>query len=112
MMSQDSAKSYVPLPGMTSTQRKHLRGVAHSLKPVVHIGKGGVSEGLLANLDAAFESHELLKVKFSDFKDQKKEACRELNERLGSETVGIVGHVAILFRHARDPEMRRIRLVD
>ncbi len=99
-----------PADGLTSTQRKALRGMAHGLQPVAQIGKGGLSEGFYGGLDAALERHELVKVKFVDFKDQKKEACAEINSRLQSETVGIIGHVAILFRQARDPEGRHIRV--
>ncbi|MEM8962546.1 MAG: YhbY family RNA-binding protein [Acidobacteriota bacterium] len=97
---------------LTSSQRKRLRGLAHALKPSVHIGHGGLSDALLTQLDAELDHHELIKVKFVDFKDQKREACDEIGAALHSETVGIIGHIAILFRQSRDPEKRRIEIDD
>ena len=95
---------------LTGAQKKYLRGLAHGLKPVVHIGRKGLSEGVLANLEEALESHELIKIRFSDFQDEKRELTAEIDARLGSTRVGAVGHVVILYRRARDPEKRRLRL--
>lgn len=95
---------------LTGTQRKFLRGLAHGLKPVVHIGKAGLSEGLFENLEQALESHELIKVKFHDFKDQKNTLSDEVAARLDCEAVGKVGHTVVFFRQARVPEHRKIRL--
>ncbi len=104
---------------MTGTQKKYLRGLAHGLKPVVRIGRNGLTDSLLESLDEALESHELVKVKFprrgtnearSDFQDQKRELSAEVATRLSTEQVGSIGHVVIFFRQARDPEKRSIRL--
>ncbi len=98
------------MPDLTGAQKKHLRGLAHDLKPVVRIGHGGLSETVLAGLEEALESHELIKIKFSDFRDAKRQLTAEINAQLGSQQVGAVGHVVILYRQARDPEKRRLRL--
>ena len=95
---------------LSGSQRKVLRGMAHNLKPVVQIGKHGLSEAVIESIEQALEDHELIKVKFGDLKDQKKAACAEVCERLRCEDVGTIGHVAIFFRHARDPEKRKIEL--
>ncbi len=97
---------------MTSAQRKYLRGLAHSLDPVVRIGKSGLTEGLYDELDEALESHELIKVRFVDWQDQKRELAGQICERLGCEQVGKIGHVVIFFRPVRDPEKRQIELSD
>jgi len=91
-------------------QRKHLRGLAHSYKPVVLVGQNGLSESLLASVEEALTAHELIKIKFIDVKEKaaKLELIRELEERTASEMVGMTGHVAIFFRQNRDPEKRRI----
>ena len=99
------------MPTLTGSQKKHLRGLAHGLKPVVRIGRAGLSEGVLANLEEALESHELIKIKFSDHQDVKREMSAEIDARLGSTQVGAIGHVVILYRQARDPENRRLKLV-
>ena len=97
-----------PRSNLTSAQRKALRGMAHGLKPLVQLGRSGLGEGLLQNLDQALEQHELVKVRFLDYKDQKKALCDEISGQLDCDRVGLIGHVAIFFRPARDPEKRRI----
>lgn len=97
---------------LTGSQRKVLRGLAHSLQPLVQIGRQGVTEGLLAELDEALEHHELVKVRFQDHQDEKTEICARIDDDLGCETVGRIGHVAILYRPAKEPADRTIRLPD
>ncbi len=93
-------------------QKKYLRGLAHSLKPVVQIGKEGSTEGVTRAIDECLFRHELIKVKFTDFKekDQKEELTEELTAKTGSELVGMIGHTAILYRRQTDPEKRKIAL--
>ena len=95
---------------MTATQRKYLRGQAHSLKPVVQIGKAGLTQGVIQNLREALEHHELIKVKFGEFKDQKNALSVEIIDRLVCEQVGKIGHVVIFYRAAGDPKDRQYRL--
>lgn len=95
---------------LDSTQRKALRGMAHSLKPSVHLGKSGLSDGVLAEIDQALEHHELIKVRLVDLKDQRREVGAEVCRRLDCELVGTIGHVLVLFRQARDPDHRQIRV--
>ena len=93
-------------------QKKYLRGIAHGLHPVVHIGKKGIYETVLKSLEEALTSHELIKIKFIDFKEkvQKKKILSELEGKTGGELVGLIGHNAIFFRKNRDPEKSRISL--
>ena len=95
---------------MTGRQRKYLRGLAHTLKPVVHVGKQGLSETVSGQISEALNHHELIKVKFGEAKDEKNEICAEIEGQLGAERVGMIGHVAIFYRPAEDPEERKIRL--
>ncbi len=97
---------------LSGAQRKYLRGLAHGLKPVVHVGRNGLTEGVFESLDEAFGSHELIKVKLSGDKREKREMGAAIDARLGSVQVGAIGHVGIFFRPARDPERRTIRLPD
>lgn len=91
-------------------QRKRLRGMAHALEPIVHVGKSGVTDELVAQLDRALDAHELVKVRFLEGKEEKSELTAELCARTGAVTAGAVGHVAILFRPHPDESKRRIRL--
>lgn len=92
-------------PALTGKQRKHLRGLAHELEPVVHVGSAGASSAVLAEVDAALASHELIKVRLHD-PDDKKGLAAELAERTGAVACGLIGHTVILYR--RHPEKPRI----
>ena len=48
-------------PDMTSKQRAYLRGLANPMEPILHVGKDGVNENMLKQLDDALEARELLK---------------------------------------------------
>ena len=93
-------------------QKKYLRGISHGLKAVVLIGREGLTDGLLKAVDEGLSQHELIKVKFNDFKEkgQKAEITGEITARTGSGLAGLIGHTAILYRAQADPLRRRIRL--
>jgi len=95
---------------LSSLERKFLRGLAHELDPLVLVGKGGLSEGVVETIHQALESHELVKVKFNDFKSQRKELAAEVVERTGAALVGAIGHVVVLFRPSSDEKKRKIVL--
>jgi RNA-binding protein len=97
---------------LSGTQRKYLRGLSHGLAPIVQVGKGGVSEALAARVDAALEEHELIKVRFLEFKKDRKPLSAELARRTRSHLAGVIGNVAVLYREAREPERRRVTLPD
>jgi RNA-binding protein len=97
---------------MEGFQKKYLRGLAHGLKPVVLIGQKGLTDELVKSAEQALQIHELIKVKFNDFKekDQKEQISNELEKKTGSELIGSVGHIYIFFKQQDDPEKRRIEL--
>ena len=93
-------------------QKKYLRGLAHSLKPVVLIGQGGLQKPVVKAIDDALKIHELIKIKFNEYKEKeiKKNMAGTIESRTRSHMVGIVGHTAIFFRQNPDPEKRKIDL--
>jgi len=93
-------------------EKKYLRGLAHDLKPVVLIGKDGITDRIVRAADEGLSQHELIKIKFNDFKEknQKETLAGELVVRTGSAQIGMIGHTAILYRPQTDPAKRRIRL--
>lgn len=93
-------------------QKKFLRGLAHGLKPVVFVGQKGLTAALVREVDGALKTHELVKVKFVDFKEksQKEEIAAALAEASGAALAGMIGHMAIFYREHPDPEKRKIRL--
>ena len=58
---------------LKGSQRKYLRSQAHHLKPLVLIGRNGINQQVIGSVDLALKDHELIKVKFGEFKDAKKE---------------------------------------
>jgi len=93
-------------------QRKYLRGLAQRLKPVVFIGQKGLTPEVLSSAQDALSSHELVKVKFNDFKekDQKTEITDRIETETGAENVGMIGHMVVFYRQQEDPEKRKITL--
>jgi len=77
---------------------KELKARAQRLEPVVHVGKAGVDDRLLAALDEALHHHQLVKVKLKALKEARKAVFAELAERSGSEVVLAVGHTITLWR--------------
>ena len=92
---------------LTGSQRKYLRGQAHHLEPVVIVGQHGVSEGLVAEVGQALDHHELIKIRFNEYRDQKKELTAEVADQLGAAVVGTIGHVAILYRPHPESDKRK-----
>ena len=87
-----------------------MRGLAHGIKPVVFVGQKGVTEAVILSMEEALNAHELIKVKFIDFKE--KEAKQTLSEELQGRTesylAGTIGHVSIFYRSHKDPKKRQI----
>ena len=97
---------------LKGSQKKYLRGLAHSLNPVAFVGHKGLTDTLTAEIDKALEASELIKVKFNEFKekDQKKELVEKIAMATQSNIAGIIGHVAIFYRQNKDPEKQIIKL--
>ena len=93
-------------------QRKYLRGIAHNLKPLITIGQKGFTLEVQEATEQALDDHELIKVRFNDFKEKelKTEICNHLGKNTNSIMVGMIGHTAIFYRQQKDPEKRKISL--
>jgi RNA-binding protein len=87
-----------PTSPLSSAQIRAFKAKAQLLKPTLKVGKDGLSPQFLAALDQALNHHELIKVKFDDFKEQKKELSPQLAEKSNSHLVTRVGNVVVLFR--------------
>lgn len=95
---------------LTSAQRSFLKSKAHHLDPICYVGKNGLTDAVVQSVLLAFDANELLKLKFNDYKKEKRELSAQLAETTGSVVVGIVGNVATLYREHPDPEKRAIQL--
>jgi RNA-binding protein len=74
------------------------------------IGAKGVTDQLLGSVDLALTDHELIKIKFGEFKEAKKEITAEIALATHSEMIGLIGNIAILYRQHPDLEKRKIRI--
>ena len=92
---------------LTSKQRKELEKVAHDLQPVVIVGGAGVTDGVMDMVDKSLAAHELIKVKFNEYKDEKKELTEQICQKTDATLVRIIGNIAILFREKEDKEDKK-----
>lgn len=93
----------MPTP-LTNAEKRDLRARAQRLEPVVKLGHGGVTEAFLKSMDEALTTHGLVKLRFGDFKEEKKTLAPEIAEKTGSELVARVGNVAVYFRRKPEPK--------
>lgn len=88
---------------LTSSQNRFLRGHAHDLKALLQTGGKGVTPSFLAELDEVLERHELVKVKVAAEDREARDALiGEIVEQTGAALVQRIGHVAVLYRPAKD----------
>ncbi len=99
-----------PKPELSTKLRRYFAKQAHSLKPVVMIGKAGLTEEVVSATTAALDDHELIKVRFVDHKSEKKSISSQLADRTDSTLIRIIGNIAILFRRNDDPEKQQYRI--
>ncbi len=90
---------------LTNAELRPLKARAQLLKATLKIGKQGVSAQFVAALDDALKHHDLVKVKFDEFKEQKKELAPQLAEKTASHLIMRVGNVAVLHRPRPKPEV-------
>jgi RNA-binding protein len=94
---------------LSGKQRRHLRALGHSLRPIVQVGKDGVTEALIAAVDQALADHELIKVKVGENADLAREdAAAALAEATHSEVAQVLGYTLLLYRP--DPDEPTIQL--
>jgi len=86
------------LAPLNNSQLRKFKAAAQHLEPILKVGKAGLSEGFLRSVDAALSQHELVKIKFAEFKEQKKELAPLLAEKTASHLIMRVGNVLVLHR--------------
>lgn len=87
---------------MTSKERAQLRAKANPLEPIIQIGKEGVSDNLIMQLDDALDARELIKVRvhLETAPESPREFADKLAERLGAEIIQVIGGVIVIYRKA------------
>jgi RNA-binding protein len=94
---------------LTEKQRRHLKGLAHHLDPIVRVGNAGITPAVVAETQRALNDHELIKVRVSAAdREERDAAIALLSSGAQADLVARVGHVAILYRP--HPDRPRILL--
>ncbi len=92
---------------LTGKQRSYLKSLAHHKKPVAQVGKAGITEAFIAEMDRILESHELIKLNVLESNDlSADDAADALCEALGAEFVQSIGNKISIYRpRKKDPEI-------
>ena len=92
---------------ISSKDKQKLKGLAHSIKPSVIIGKEGASKSTINSINNILENKELIKVKFNLFKNEKDSIAKEIEDSCNATIVGQIGNILILFKQNPDIDKRK-----
>ena len=80
---------------LTNSERQELKAKAHHLKPTIQIGKNGLTQEQIQTIKTHLDRHELIKIKFNDYKSQKEELSKKITEETDSEQIDLMGNTLI-----------------
>ena len=84
---------------MTSKPRAYLRGLANTMEPILHAGKGGISDAMIKQADDALEARELIKGKVLETAPASaREVAEEIAAKVNAQVVQVIGRTFVLFR--------------
>ncbi|OLS03338.1 ribosome assembly RNA-binding protein YhbY [Tissierella creatinophila] len=88
---------------LTGKQRSYLKSLAHNLDPLFQLGKNGLSDNFIKEVDVALENRELVKINIlNNNMLEAEEVSRELVETLGAEFVQNIGNKVIIYRESEE----------
>ncbi|CDE18554.1 putative RNA-binding protein YhbY family [Acidiphilium sp. CAG:727] len=94
---------------MTTKERSKLRSLAQTIEPIGQIGKGGISDNMIAGLSSALEARELIKVTvLKNAEDEAKYLADDLAAELNAEVVCTIGHKIVLYRRSLKDGVKHI----
>lgn len=94
---------------LTGKQKSFLRSKAHHLDPLFQIGKQGLTESVITQIEEALEAKELIKVNvLQNCGEDKKDIAAALNEREGLHVVQVIGNILVLYKEST--ENKKIQL--
>ncbi len=77
---------------------------------MIHIGKKGVEGSNIATIEKALNDHELIKIKFLEFREERLKLAEEISEKTKAELIEVIGNIAILYRPSTEIGKRIIEL--
>jgi RNA-binding protein len=94
---------------LTGKQKRFLRSEAHHLQPLFQIGKNGLTEAVMVQVEEALEAKELIKVNvLQNCDEDKNDIAQKFAEREGIELVQLIGNIIVLYKESK--EKKRIEL--
>jgi RNA-binding protein len=88
---------------LSGKQKRFLRSKAHHLKPIFQVGKVGVNENMIVQVNEALEKRELIKVSIlQNCMDDKETVAEELKAGTNSEIVQIIGNNIVLYKESEE----------
>ena len=88
-----------PMKNLTASDRRELKARAHALKPVVMIGNDGLTPSVIAEIDRALKSHELIKIRVAgDDRNARAAALDDICAQTGAAPVQHIGKILVIFR--------------
>ncbi|GAB4276361.1 MAG: hypothetical protein Tsb0018_07460 [Opitutales bacterium] len=91
---------------LSQADKKKLRGIAQRMKPTVSVGKQGLTETLLQEMERAFDRDGLVKVRFNVSREPMHALCEEIVNRLHCERTGHVGKTASFYRTPKEAKSK------
>lgn len=89
---------------MTSKERAALRARANTLEAILQVGKGGINDNLISQIDDALNVRDLIKIRvlLETAPEQPKELAGRLAEATHSDVVQVIGGVIVLYRELKE----------
>jgi RNA-binding protein len=92
---------------VTDKQKRYLKGLAHSLKPVVMVGNSGLTDNVITEINNALDHHELIKVRISgQERAERKTMLEDIAERSNADLVQVIGNIGAFYRPAKEPSIQ------
>lgn len=94
------------MPTLGKIQLKHLRQLAHEIKPIVIIGNKGLTQNVIEEIKLALDHHELIKVKVNaDDREDRAKMIEQIKQQCEAEVVVTIGHIAGFYKPAKEPKI-------
>ena len=92
---------------LNKKQIQHLKGLAHSLKPIVLLGSNGLTEAVVAEIDYALNHHELIKVKIpTDDRETKGLIVEAICRETQATKIQVIGKTLIIYRQSEEKKIK------
>ena len=88
---------------LTGKQKRYLRSLANNIDPIFKIGKAGINDNMISQIDETLENRELIKIHIlqNNF-DDKNDLAQTLSQATNSEVVQVIGSMIIIYRESQE----------